>query len=102
MELKEFVAQTIQQIVDGVVTAQGQISAKEYNVCQMGQLQSIEFDVAVTVSEGVSGGAGAGIAIAGILKLGVDGQTESASESVSRVRFTIPVEFPDRRPPIGL
>lgn len=56
----------------------------------MNDKQDVEFDIAVTVSDEVSGKANAGIKV---LSVGIGGEgAKAAKEStVSRVKFTVPI-----------
>jgi len=113
MDLKTFVAESIEQVIDGVVVAQEharqhgavvnpakrQMSLSTRQTCQFDEpqlSQSIEFDVAVTVEEGSSKKAGARIFVA---PLGLGGQRESATtaQTLSRVRFSVPVSLPAQK-----
>jgi len=53
----------------------------------------IEFDVAVTVTEGAERKGGIGVA-AGIFAIGGQGKTETQSGTVSRIKFSVPVMLP--------
>jgi len=55
--------------------------------------QMIEFDVAITASDTSSVEGGAGISIAP-LRLGGSGTSESQQQSVSRVKFFVPLTLP--------
>jgi len=114
MNLKEFVAETLVQLVDGVIEAQartkdqkaminprlladsttGKIGLFHTNSGTGVPAQMITFDVALTATEGT--GTKGGIAvIAGILTLGSTGQSKEESSSVSRVKFSVPVSLPE-------
>jgi len=56
-------------------------------------LRDVEFDVAVTSTEGSAAKAGVGIFVAG-LGLGMQGELDASSSSISRVEFSIPLAFP--------
>ena len=113
MNLKDFVAESLREIIDGVVEGQkhGKLSEAIINppptyLIQQGQvltdhatgvqIQMIDFDVAVTVREGTSTSGGMGLVV-GPVALGTKGKSDAASESVSRIRFTVPVAFPPGR-----
>lgn len=115
MELRVFVKETLLQIAGGIAGAQkeGSNLRASFNPSgyqkQMDHLffnhhlpaypQDIAFDVAVTVRDSASAEGGAGILVA---VLGVAGKagTESQTEAISRVRFTVPVQLPTQ-PPVG-
>lgn len=111
MDLKEFVAQTLTQIIAGVRDSQA--SAKEHGAevnphlntshgeaGKQGFLwsgeayaQVVQFDVALTVSEGTGTKGGIGV-FAGAVTLGSSGQSKAESSSVSRVKFSVPLVLP--------
>jgi len=116
MELRDFVAESLKQVVDGIVNAQeysaekgalinpkGMVNAPNTGLIVTHNLGSgqypipriIEFDVAVTVSEGMEAKAGIGV-FAGALGLGTQAKLEDGNLSVSRIRFSIPVLFPEQ------
>jgi len=111
MELKDFVKATITQIIDGVVEAQKY--AKQHggrvaplHISKLGldgkvhettlrteKETPIEFDVAVTTSDGTQTKGGIGITV-GAISLGSAGQSKKDNELVSRIKFSIPVVLP--------
>ena len=114
MDLKTFVEETLCQLADGVVAAQKRLEPLGATVnpyftadgngnikpcaapkkgCVSPKLQAVDFDVAVTVSEKDSANGGAAISIIGA-KLGMDGEKESSSSTVSRIHFQIVVDLP--------
>lgn len=112
MDLKDFVSETLVQIVSGVVDAQArseELGAKisprltggaNYAVqhgflaAEGGATQVVQFDVALTVKEGTGTKGGIGI-VAGVISLGSTGQTSEENSSVSRVKFGVPVTLPN-------
>jgi hypothetical protein len=113
MELKEFVSEALTQIVAGIEEAQGSIGksnaeiSPKYSNRQQGMLekhkilfsnkgsiiQHVDFDVAVTASEGTGTKAGVGV-IAGAFNLGASGQSNQENQTVSRIKFSVPVTLP--------
>jgi len=112
MELKEFVAQTLAEIIQGILdaqttlgengkyvnpelsTGQGSLESQGRLVSIQGQLvQNVEFDVAVTTSnaEGTKGGIGV---VAGVFALGSQGQSNIENIAVSRLKFSVPITLP--------
>jgi hypothetical protein len=56
-------------------------------------VQTVSFDVLVTASQ--AGKAKGGIAVvSGLLNAGVQGGTESANGTASRIQFSVPIVFP--------
>ena len=116
MELKEFVAQALREIVSGVVAAQKSLAPigakvnpegagiypkgeKNYEVLGVAQggagnpIQLVSFGVAVTASEGTKTKGGIGI-VAGIVSLGPRGATDKTKPAGSRLSFTVPLLLP--------
>jgi len=112
MELKEFVSESIKQIVAGIFEAQGacKMSRARVNPSKLNLdldnlqgevvdldsgmlLSSIEFDVAVTTEEGKEAKGGIGVFV-GTVGIGSQGQTDSKTSSMSRLKFNVPICFP--------
>lgn len=112
MDLRDFVAETLIQIADGVIQAQekaAKIGARVNpkliggadHAAQHGFLaasgtpaQIVQFDVALTVKEGSGTKGGIGI-FAGAVTLGSSGQSNAENSSVSRVKFSVPLSLPE-------
>jgi hypothetical protein len=102
MDIKEFVSDTLKQIIDGVVDAQQYAKTKRAVVAPYHDYQkNIGFDIAVTVDESKQKEGKAGITVWSVGG-GVSGKTESSSSTVSRIKFEIPIELPQgsEMPPI--
>lgn len=116
MDLKEFISESIVEIVEGIVDAQSRIKSDDaliipsvQNVFTQSQsggtnlaigwdkkgnmIHSVEFDVAVTSSEGTETKGGIGV-VAGIVALGSQGKSLENNQSISRLKFRIPISFP--------
>ena len=115
MNLKEFVAETLRQIMDGVTEAKKYGSEVGAEVNPSGNLgrfdrmpegviyrqtenggqyaQDVSFDVAVTTVEESQSKGGAKLAVA-VFSVGGGKQSASTNSSVSRVQFTVPVFLP--------
>ena len=117
MDLKDFVAGSLTQIIEGIREAQkasadsgGWISPAGSNMTPRketpivktpegeGYLHEVHFDVAVTVSDEQGANAGAGLKIFGA-KLGADASVTYQNAAVSRVQFSIPVVWPGQIQP---
>ena len=112
MDLKEFVTETIIQIVSGVAEAQSQSEAFGAKVgprltgssahkvqqgvlsSEGGNAQMVQFDVALTAKEGTGTKGGIGI-VAGAINLGSTGQSNEENSSISRVKFSVPISLPN-------
>ena len=111
MELDEFVAKTLEQIIKGVAGAQDAVRRRDANAVinpSVGSalppdrldegtgtlVQEVSFDVAVTVSESGKSGAGLQVGAFGVGgKMG--GGSKRARSEVSRIKFMIPVVLPE-------
>lgn len=113
MELKEFITETLSQIIDGVLEVQEKY--KDQNVlvnpdCFTGSngeyvlppkagyykiqpnVQMINMDVALTVSE--NAGRKSGIGIAKVVSAGISSETNAQNSTISKVKFDIPICLP--------
>lgn len=115
MDLATFVRETLVQIVEGVSAAtieidnlgtNARINPGIENAHNGGQARPVEFDVAVTVSQGSenkdqvkAGGSLSVLAVVGI-KAGAEGLSDTAamqrSEAVSRVKFSVMIAQPSQ------
>ncbi|WP_193166255.1 hypothetical protein [Microbulbifer hainanensis] len=111
MELKEFVKNTLVQIVDGVIEAERELDQKGATVNPVGGYfdqkqvggrtwsfedgiaEVVDFDVALTSSEKEGTTAGIGVLL-GSINLGAKGMSEEALSSVTRIKFSVPVLLP--------
>ena len=111
MDLEEFVRLSLVQITKGVTDAQNEamesgasvnprvLHADHSSGSAAGRLADgriaclVEFDVAVAVSEESSATGGGKLKAASFFQVGGNTSKGSTSESVSRLRFTVPVAF---------
>jgi hypothetical protein len=111
MDLKDFVSQTLIQIVEGVRTAQKELDghgvkfspdiygnaeslAHGFLLLRGGQVgQIVHFDVALTAMSGTGTKGGIGV-VAGIFNLGSAGESKAETTNVSRVKFAVPMHLP--------
>jgi hypothetical protein len=119
MDLEEFVAQSLAQIVAGVGRAQKEVEASGASVnpqlntthSEMGRqgflwsrsggpVQIVQFDVALTIVEGAGTKGGIGV-FAGAINLGSSGQSSNESRSVSHLKFAVPLALPHAQKPNG-
>lgn len=119
MELKDFVAVALREIVEGVAEAQtavapsgAKINPKLHRVIPKGEKNYelfawadgeganpvflVNFDVAVTAARGAKTKGGVGV-VAGVVSLGSSGASEKSESSVSRLSFRIPLLLPLHR-----
>ena len=111
MKLEDFVSASLTQIVNGVKNAQehyaetgGSVNSANLRFRKAegtqlvdsatGQMaQMIEFDVAVSTSEGTGTKGKAGVFV-GPVGLGAQGASESTNSSHSRIKFSVPIILP--------
>jgi hypothetical protein len=63
--------------------------------------QEVEFDVALTVTEGVEGGGKGGLNVGGIIQVAGGGSSTTTETSTHRIRFKVPVTFDGEPEPPG-
>ncbi len=108
MELKNFIKETITQIVDGVVEAQIEIAkygaeinpkavrfkeAGQFNYYDSGKPHMVEFDVGLTTITKAGSVEGVGVFL-GSISLGKRSDEGNEHTAVSRIRFSLPVVLP--------
>ncbi len=112
MDLEEFVASSIEQIIAGVMRAKEKVAAEMQGKARVNPrvasgslpnrfatvsagsdvVQFVDFDVAVTASKGQAGQAGGGIRVAGI-EIGGGREKTQEDSVVSRIKFWVPISF---------
>lgn len=120
MELKDFVSQAISQITEGVIEAQRKLSPSgalinprmrhllpqgEKNYASVGWAEGggnvpvlmVNFDVAVTTTEGTKTSGGIGV-VTGILSLGSTGASDRGNTAATRIAFQVPLMLPPHSP----
>ena len=114
MDLREFVKEALVQVASGVRDAQepvriqggfvspsvvsgasGRSESTHFGTLSSGQqVLLVEFDVAVTATDSVEGGAGAKLAVASLFSLEAGGKGRTGSETTSRIKFKVPLALP--------
>lgn len=115
MELKEFITETLSQIIDGVSEVQEKYKDRNILICpddiqgndsnlyiddedkysgytKMTRVQSIDMDIAISVTE--KDGKKAGIGVAQFIKAGISSENAQQNESISKIKFSIPIVLP--------
>ena len=105
MRVDEFVATSLQQIVEGVCRAQRAVESNGGQINPdrgpgLRQFQDVEFDLAVTVEEATKTGGELGVSMWAI-KAGTGGASENRNQAVNRLRFKVPIDLPLHRETIG-
>lgn len=111
MNVKDFIEKTLTQVVEGVNNAKSNIkdsgaviSSKNvrplregttYNTSTGDLVNLVEFDIAVTINEKDTDGVNAGIKVVG-LSLGGGLEKEIQNQTVSRIKFSVPLTFPSK------
>lgn len=114
MDIKDFIKESLLQIVDGITEANTALEAKGASIpisvggegvwatlVKEGKdkhtkyIMRVDFDLAVTVTQSDNLKAGGGISIASLVNAGTTCENSSQSESVSRIKYTIPLELPE-------
>lgn len=112
MEIKEFIKESLLQIVDGINEANDELHEKGayipseklvgdgvlFTVDKNNETHNfikVDFDVAVTVSQSDSSKIGGGISIASFINAGCSAEDVAASQSVSRIKYMIPLALPE-------
>jgi hypothetical protein len=117
MNLQEFISQALVQIAAGIRDAGKEVrplgavvnprhvragSAPLANIVgyvderkeQERAVHSVEFDIAVTAVEGKETKGGIGVVV-GAFALDSQGRSEESNSSVSRIKFKVPIAFPN-------
>ncbi|WP_428307691.1 hypothetical protein [Lacipirellula sp.] len=110
--LEEFISESLDQILNAVAVAQSRakvmgavvaptLVARRGDAAELSDENwhiptTVEFDVAVTATDGKATKGGIGV-VAGLVSLGTTGQSEKLSETISRIKFSVPIFFPDRK-----
>lgn len=103
MELDEFIAETLKQVIDGIETAQkysqkkgkGRIGWSDISHTK-DNVRMVEFDVVVTTTDNHQAKGGGGIFV-GMVTVGSQVQSGGESQAVNRIRFSIPLFLPVQR-----
>lgn len=111
IKLEDFVSETLRQVLNGVVKAQEHAAAlgaevnpstarfrtdqgmQLYDRRDGSLIERVDFDVAVTTTEGTETKGGIGVFV-GPLGLGSQGQSNATNQSTSNIKFTVPIKFP--------
>lgn len=115
MELKEFIKESLSQIIDAVKEMQEKykdtnvvicpdniqevksglyiLDENEYNnYSSRSKVQNIDMDIAISVTE--KEGNKSGLGIAKIINAGISSENAQRNESISKIKFSIPIVLP--------
>jgi hypothetical protein len=115
MTVKEFVEDTLVQIIEGVQAAQTRIGKSGASINRFGMTlrfdhlegrrydpqtaeieEMVRFDIAVTAEGGTGTKGGVGVFL-GSIALGSQGQSTSKDSQISRVQFSVPIVYPSSK-----
>jgi hypothetical protein len=114
MDLKKFITQSLVEIMTGLKDAQDQLRGSHARICPTlsdaitpggqqtligrstkGQaIALVEYDIAVEASN-EAGGGGEIKVLGGLIGAGVEGKKSKAEKIASRIKFSVPVAYPD-------
>lgn len=108
MEVKEFIQQTISQILDSVDELNANYADKGASIAALGNynykgtwrknyVTEVDFDIALEVVTDKESGKGGKISIASVLSAGGEATKKTQNQSVSKVHFTLPLMFPPHK-----
>ena len=115
MELKEFIKESLSQIIDAVVETQDKYKETNVLICpddiqgennnlyirdenlyqyfnRYTRVQNIEMDIAISVTE--KEGNKSGLGIAKIINAGISSENAQQNESITKIKFSIPIVLP--------
>ncbi len=113
MELKKFVSTALIELIDGVVEAQKHAESNRALITPgwdtkvtrlsgnvedhdfLWEPHMVEFDIAVTTGDVTGGTAEAGLFV-GAFSIGSQVKGETTNQTLSRIKFSIPVYFPSQ------
>lgn len=90
MELKEFIAETLKHINDGLQDGSTHIKKSGGEGAADGYF-NVSFDVALTTTNEENTGIGAKISVASIFKAGGESEKNVGTSNYSRIQFQVPV-----------
>ena len=110
MQLKDFISETLSQLIDGVVEAQEKVQASGGRVSPHVRTPNdpkslygrtndqlpvifVDFDISVEAQDtkGTKGGIGV---VTGMFNLGSGGESKENRQSMNKIKFSIPVALP--------
>lgn len=100
IDLKEFVTETIKQVVEGAKEAghylKENVDYEKDGYFQIGNgtMQKIDFDISVTSSESSKTEGKAGISIK-VLDFGIKDAGGESSSSINKIKFSVPIAIPE-------
>lgn len=99
-DLKAFVSETIQEIMEGVLEAGKKLNDKieferdGFFQIGDGMIHKVEFDISVTTAETTKTEGRAGIMIK-VVDFGIKGSENVKDMSTNKIRFSVPIGYPE-------
>ena len=98
MELQDFIAETLKQIISGVRRAQESAIDLGAKINPRGgamvEMRNVHFDVGIITSEGTDKKGCIGVLVGPVGSLGSEDQSDTASSARSRIKFSVPLKLP--------
>ena len=108
MEVKEFIKETVAQILDSVSELNETYAAKGASVASLGDFNykgkwskhyvtEVTFDIALEVVKDKESGVGGKLNVASIITGGSEKTSKQTDQATSKVHFALPVMFPESK-----
>lgn len=94
MNIKEFISETLNQIIEGVTEAQKNNTSNASISGSHVSMKNISFDIAVVTESSENKGNKAGIKVAELVSFGKNSDIKSQESTTSRIKFEIPISLP--------
>lgn len=108
MEVKDFIKETVAQILDSVSELNETYAEKGATIASLGNynykgqwskhyVTEVDFDIALEVVEDKESGVGGKLNVASIISGGGNQISKQTNQATSKVHFTLPVMFPESK-----
>ena len=108
MEVKEFINETVSQILDSVDELNAKYAEKGASIASLGDynyknvwrknyVTDVDFDIALEVVSDKETSKGGQLGVASVVTGGIESTNKKLDQLVSRVHFTLPVMFPESK-----
>lgn len=105
MEVKDFINETISQILESVDELNAKYADKGASIANLGNysykgvwrknyVTDVDFDIAIEVVTDKESGKGGRLGVASVFTGSIESSSRKQDQSVSKVHFTLPVKFP--------
>jgi hypothetical protein len=94
MELKEFIAETLKQLTEGIKEGHDHIVKQNLGKgIEDAFLLPVKFDIAITITDEDKGTIGGKIGIANVFSAGGEKENSNSNSTLSRIQFELSVSF---------